>query len=184
MRGSELLRMQLLRLRRASLATQYAAWEGVRVKYFKGLTQQDSWVNSELTLFQKESNIWNRVTASHSEKSVRYKIDVDDQYDFEIILNALTLRSNFEAANWSKIWFMLIRDVPDDQRLYELARQWLYYQYSNNDDRIEISGVFCAVLDEDNYQSIDQEMADFLLDIIQSGGFDSGRIIVPIRLKN
>jgi hypothetical protein len=174
-----LLKLQLLRLSNAPLAQQYEAWRNAADKYFKSSRQRARWIDAELLSYQSDERVWNRINAKKGErrKSIYLVADklksVDPEHRFEVLSNP----QYFDFSDWELEWFKLKEQLPSDERVHLLANDWLYYIFSSNLEVVRTKNVFAESIRFWRLQhSSDDQLADFLLELIRSGQFFSDEL--------
>lgn len=174
-----LLKLQLLRLSNAPLAQQYEAWRDASDRYFKSSRQRARWLDAELLSHQSDDRIWNRINAKKADthKKMHFIADrfrsEDPEHRFEVLANP----QHFDFSDWEVEWFKLKQQLPADERVHLLANEWLYYIFSSNLEIIRTKNVFAETLRFWRLlHSRDDQLADFLLELIRSGQFFSDEL--------
>jgi hypothetical protein len=181
--GSPLLRMQIGRLVEESRAKQYDLIKAVGVSFFRSEKQKEFWVDSGLMILQKEKSFWDVINQSRDKKK-KLKIEpIKSHWDREQLIAALSQSRYYSYSNWSNLWFSLLRIAPNDERVLEVAKKWLYSQVSGDSAPSGARDVLCAVIDLSHFSAAyDDSLYEFLSDIVSSHHIFSDELRVPFRI--
>lgn len=131
------LHLQLQRIEAAELQPSYEAWRRISKITFTNESQAHFWVDSEHNLFQKQKKIWAEIDpldvdeptfaeagffGSISEKSTEY------------LFRWLSNRSNYISKDWTKVWHYVHARTPFDDRIHELALNWIFVTCDDDTD--------------------------------------------------
>jgi hypothetical protein len=148
-RTSPHLYSQLLRIEGVELGSIYDAWRTVANATFEGEEQRRFWLESELTHFQTQREIWADIDSQREDDRSRQAFGLAEglnTYSSEYLIRWLTNRKNFRCSDWGKIWHYVSENTPFDSRLFAIGLQWLYFAQAEGLSLSEAKSIVFALL--------------------------------------
>lgn len=146
----DILHSQLQRIEAAELNPSYEVWRKVAARVFPDGEQRKFWIDSELSIFQKQKKIWTEIEP----------IDPDDpsatgsglytsisEHSTEYLIRWLSNRKNFVARDWTKIWHYVNGRAPFDERTPEVALNWMFFVGEENREFHQTRSILIVLLD-------------------------------------
>jgi hypothetical protein len=181
-----LLRSQLHRIEAAELNPSYDEWRAVAAKVFTGEEQRKFWLDSELQLYQKQKRIWAELEPQKFDgakvASGGHYASISE-YSTEYIIRLLSQRSSFANKDWTKIWHYINERIPFDDRVYQIALNWMFWLNAESQEFGQTKSVVYALLERCNTFGHDMpELSEFLLDCLTSDRSLVFELLRPKRL--
>ncbi len=181
-----ILQSQLNRIESAELNPSYDIWRAVADTVFYEKDQIKFWVDSELHLFQKQKKIWSEIDPLEpdepkaSESGIYGSIS---NYSDEYLVRWLSNRSNFGKSDWTKIWHFVNERTPFDDRVPEVALNWIFQRGGEEQENSGIKSIVFALLERwITFGYEPRELGDFLCDRLAAEPFLIFDFLRPQRL--
>lgn len=161
----KVLRSQLHRIEAADLNTSYEGWRSIAAEIFHDERQKKLWLESELSIFQKQRRIWAEIEPikpddhTGGESGIYGSIS---EHSIEYLIRWLTTRKNFVSRDWTKVWHYVNERAPFDERPSTIALSWIFAVGDSGVDFQQTRSILMVLFDrwENNFQLPD--LGDFL----------------------
>ena len=91
-------------------------------------------------------------------------------FDPELLLSCLASSESYHASNWTSLWFELVKAMPEDERVFDLAHLWLYNCFLGGIAEAKGFSILSAVVERIHSRSkFDQSFSEFLADLVADG---------------
>jgi hypothetical protein len=140
---------QLQRIEGDKLTSMYESWRIVSKESFEHQDQRAFWLNSEVSLFQSQRHIWDEIDSEKQEERSGKQIGLKQsasRYSTEYLIRWLSDRHNFIYSDWAKVWHYVNEGNPFEQRLLDVAQQWLFFSQAEGSDLGEARSILFTLL--------------------------------------
>jgi hypothetical protein len=148
-RKSPHLYSQLGRIEGDQFTSMYENWGLVARESFESKVQQAFWLDSEVSLFQSQRQIWDEINSDKREENSGKRIGLKEgasRYSSEYLIRWLSDRNNFIYSDWVKVWLYVNEGNPFEQRLLDVAQRWLFFNQAEGGDLGEARSVLFTLL--------------------------------------
>lgn len=129
-----LLSAQLIRITKIGIGEKYNVLAAAAPRIFDDQDAAKQWLQGELTLLQKDAQIWNAIERNERIKRTgtewRNPIAELSAIDRDNLILWLSDFANFDNPHWARAWFsaeVLTSGIAGDERLFVIATNWLHY---------------------------------------------------------
>ncbi|HEX3708379.1 MAG TPA: hypothetical protein VHV56_00680 [Pseudolabrys sp.] len=150
--NNPILKSQLNRIEATELSPSYDVWRAVAGQVFESEKQQAFWVDSELQIFQKQKKIWTEIDTVDTETQRAAESGLGSpisELSTEYIIQWLNYRPNFLARDWTMAWHYVNERMPFDDRLVQIALNWMFFIGAENQDLHQIKSILYGLLERE-----------------------------------
>lgn len=167
-----ILRSQLNRITATELTPSYDVWRSVAEGVFAVEGQRKLWLDSELQIFQKQKRIWTEIDAADFEERRPTEAGLGapiSEFSTEYLIQWLGVRGNYLSRDWTSTWHYVNERVLFDDRLVQIALNWMFFLGAENQDLHQIKSILLALLEFEARSKVDLSgLGEFLSDLLST----------------